>query len=62
MVFYKKQYRNIRSAMDNSDGLTVLAFFFHVSSMNVKKNHVFLPIFNLAFNFLYKMFKKSNIW
>lgn len=32
MVFYKKQYRNVRSAMENSDGLTVLAFFFHVSA------------------------------
>lgn len=31
MVFYKKQYRNVRSAMENSDGLTVLAFFFNVS-------------------------------
>lgn len=32
MVFYKKQYRNIRSAMENPDGLTVLAFFFNVSN------------------------------
>lgn len=32
VVFYKKQYRNIRSAMENADGLTVLAFFFQVSS------------------------------
>lgn len=31
MVFYKKNYRNIRSAMDEKDGLTVLAFFYHVS-------------------------------
>lgn len=30
MVFYKKQYRNIRSAMENVDGLAVLAFFFRV--------------------------------
>lgn len=32
MVFYKKQYRNVRSAMNEQDGLTVLAFFFHVSN------------------------------
>lgn len=30
MVFYKKQYRNSRSAMDQPDGLTVLAFFYEV--------------------------------
>lgn len=39
MVFYKKQYRNIRSAMENSDGLAVLAFFFNVS---------FVPLLFLA--------------
>lgn len=31
MVFYKKQYRTARSAMENADGLAVLAFFFKVS-------------------------------
>lgn len=31
MVFYKKQYRNIRAAMEEQDGLAVLAFFYHVS-------------------------------
>lgn len=31
MVFYKKQYRNVRSAMEEKDGLAVLAFFYHVS-------------------------------
>lgn len=30
MVFYKKQYRNQRDALDHSDGLTVLAFFYEV--------------------------------
>jgi hypothetical protein len=34
MVFYKKNYRNARSAIDHSDGLTVLAFFFEVSEHN----------------------------
>ncbi|CAO1367149.1 unnamed protein product [Diamesa serratosioi] len=31
VVFYKKEYREMRSALDHSDGLTVLAFFFEVS-------------------------------
>lgn len=35
MVFYKKQYRNVRSAMENSDGLCVLAFFFHVRFIKI---------------------------
>lgn len=30
MVFYKKQYRNARSALDHKDGLSVLAFFYDV--------------------------------
>jgi len=30
MVFYKKKYRNSRSALDYPDGLTVLAFFYEV--------------------------------
>lgn len=41
MVFYKKQYRNIRSAMENSDGLTVLAFFFNVSYLFATNYRVF---------------------
>ncbi|XP_031630806.1 carbonic anhydrase 7-like [Contarinia nasturtii] len=39
MVFYKKQYRNVRSAMENSDGLTVLAFFFHLDDED-NKNYI----------------------
>ena len=31
MVFYKKEYREMRSALDHQDGLTVLAFFFEIS-------------------------------
>lgn len=31
VVFYKKRYRTVRSALDHPDGLTVLAFFFDVS-------------------------------
>lgn len=43
MVFYKKTYRNIRSAMDEQDGLAVLAFFYHVSyildhSLDLQRN------------------------
>lgn len=33
MVFYKKRYRNVRSAMDHDDGLTVLAFFYEVNGL-----------------------------
>ncbi|CAO1367188.1 unnamed protein product [Diamesa serratosioi] len=31
MVFYKKEYRGMRSALEHTDGLTVLAFFFEIS-------------------------------
>lgn len=31
IVFFKKVYRNSRSAMDHTDGLTVLAIFFEIS-------------------------------
>ena len=31
MVFYKKEYREMRSALNHADGLTVLAFFFEIS-------------------------------
>ncbi|CAO1306383.1 unnamed protein product [Diamesa hyperborea] len=31
MVFYKKEYRLMRSALNHPDGLTVLAFFFEIS-------------------------------
>lgn len=50
MVFYKKTYRNIRSAMDEQDGLAVLAFFYHVSYM---LNHSldFEIEFNFSLNF-----------
>lgn len=30
MVFYKKQYRNQRDALEHADGLAVLAFFYEV--------------------------------
>lgn len=32
MVFYKKQYRTARSAMEKQDGLVVLAFFYKVNT------------------------------
>jgi carbonic anhydrase len=32
VVMYKKIYRNARAAIEHSDGLAVLAFFFEVSS------------------------------
>ncbi|XP_055312343.1 carbonic anhydrase 1-like [Sitodiplosis mosellana] len=47
MVFYKKQYRNIRSAMENSDGLAVLAFFFNLDD---KDNPNYIEITELLSN------------
>lgn len=36
VVFYKKDYRSVRSALENNDGLTVLAFFFNVRKKNAE--------------------------
>lgn len=32
VVFFKRDYRNAKTALDHSDGLTVLAFFYEISS------------------------------
>lgn len=33
MVFYKKAYKSVKAAMGHPDGLTVLAFFYIVSTI-----------------------------
>lgn len=37
MVFYNKEYKDVSMAMEKSDGMAVLAFFFNVSN---KYSHI----------------------
>lgn len=41
MVFFKKEYKSLEQALNHSDGLTVLAFFFSISQ---KPNPAYVEI------------------
>lgn len=58
MVFYNKEYKDVSMAMEKSDGMAVLAFFFNVSN---KYSHVDFISFT-AKNWLFSMKKHQWIW
>lgn len=41
MVFYKSNYRRLKNAINNQDGVAVLAFFYEVESTFKRFNHIF---------------------
>lgn len=44
VVFFKRDYRNAKTALDHTDGLTVLAFFYEISTEDNPRYEEFVQL------------------